>query len=68
MNQSCPGQGGEDAADQIRAIARLRCQRLIPGRRHPGQATQGAQPGATYISPLWGFSLRLRRQIGIVHR
>ena len=62
-NGISPGQGGYDAADQIRAIARLRSQRQIHGRPYPGLRSQSRLPGATHIAPLWGFSLRLRRQL-----
>src|SRR5215469_1562715 len=35
---------------------------------NPGRHSRTRLPGATYISPLWGFSLRLRRKIGIFGR
>jgi len=53
------------AADQIRAIARLRSQRHIFWAFYPGRRSRTRLPWATYISPRWGFSLRLRRQLDL---
>ena len=50
------------AADQTRAIARLRSQRLILGANVPRAALEDSLALGYCLAPFQGFSLRLHRQ------
>ncbi len=61
------GSTAEIAADQIRAVARLRSQRLIFGRYYPGRRAPGVGLAPGYHRPpLQGFQFAASPAVGLV--